>query len=256
MLPQCNNMANASDMTVPMNTEKMAPGQWTRTILLRALKASLATIDHNTGTPYASLVIVAMDAGGAPVTLISSLARHTKNLLKDPRASLLFDETCGCGDPLEGARVSVSGIMEITDNPGIRARFLSRHPTAAGYADFDDFAFYTLQAEGAHFIGGFGIITDITAEELKTDTSDAAALIEAEAEIVEHMNMDHADAVSLYATKLLDAGEGEWRFVSIDPLGCDLVSGEMALRLDFPHRVTTPQDVRKVLVELTRKARE
>jgi len=221
----------------------------------RALKASLATIDHETGSPYASLVIVATDAGGAPVTLLSTLANHTKNLANDPRASLLFDETGGGGELLEGARVSVSGVMEITDEPDIRARFLSRHPSAAGYAGFEDFAYYALKVEGAHFVGGFGLITDLTAQELKTDISDAAALLEAETGIVEHMNADHADAVQLFATKLLDAPNGEWRFVSCDPLGCDLVWGETGLRLDFPHRVTTPQEVRETLVELTRRAR-
>ena len=242
-------------MTVPPHNDSKPPDQWSRAIMRRALKASLATIDHETGTPYASLVTVAMHAGGAPLTLVSTLARHTKNLLNDPHATLLFDETGGCGDPLEGARVSVSGIMERTEDPKARARFLNRHPSAAGYADFEDFAFYALRGEGAHFVGGFGRINDLTAEELKTDVSDAAALLEEEMDIVEHMNTDHADAVQLYATKLLGARQGEWRFVSCDPEGCDLVSGETGLRLDFPHRVTTPQEARNTLVELARRAR-
>ena len=248
-------MANAHLMTVHPDSQNTAPDLWSRAIMRRALKASLATLDTETGSPYASLVIVAADAGGAPVTLLSTLARHTKNLLNDPRASLLFDETGGSGEPLEGARVSVSGIMESTDDLSIQARFLSRHPSAAGYAGFEDFAFYTLNVVGAHFVGGFGLITDLTAQELKTDISDAAALLEAEAEIVEHMNADHADAVQLYATKLLGAHKGKWRFVSCDPSGCDLAWGEIGLRLDFPYRVKTPQEARDALVELTNRAR-
>ncbi len=136
-----------------------------------------------------------------------------------------------------------------------RARFLSRNPSAAAYAGFEDFGFYALRVEGAHFIGGFGRINDLTAEQLITDISDAEALIEAEAEIVAHMNGDHADAVQLYATKLLGAPNGDWRFVSCDPEGCDLVCGESGLRLDFPERVTTPQAVRKVLGELAQTAK-
>ena len=69
------------------------------------------------------------------------------------------------------------------------------------------------------------------------------------------MNEDHADAVALYATRLLGAPAGEWRFVSCDPLGCDLVCGETGLRLDFPSRVTTPQALRKTLVDLSNQAR-
>ncbi len=248
-------MANARQMTALPHTQGASPDKWSRTIIRRALKASLATIDHETGSPYASLVIVATDACGAPVTLLSTLANHTKNLANDPRASLLFDETGGSGELLEGARVSVSGILEATDDPQKQARFLNRHPSAAGYAGFEDFAYYALKLEGAHFVGGFGLINDLTAQELTTDISDAAALLEAEVEIVEHMNAGHADAVQLYARKLLGAQNGEWRFVSCDPLGCDLVWGETGLRLDFPHRVTTPHEIRKALVELTRRAR-
>jgi len=248
-------MANAGNMTVPGEQERIQPDQWSRGIIRRALKASLATLNRNTGTPYASLVTVATMPGNAPLTLISTLAEHTKNLLQDPRASILFDETGGYGDPLEGARVSVSGILEKTDDPHARARFLSRHPSAAMYADFEDFDFYSLNAEGAHFVGGFGRITDIPPDGLQTDIADAATLIEAEPDIVAHMNEEHADATQLYATKLLGAKPGTWRFVSCDPEGCDLVCGETGLRLDFPHRVTTPQDVRKALVELVQLAR-
>ena len=255
MLLQCNNMANNPIMTAPPQTESLSPAKWSRDILRRALKASLATIHHETGCPYASLVIIAALPDGTPLTLISTLAEHTKNILKDPRASLLFDETGGLGDPLEGARVSVSGTMEEVNDPAARARFLGRHPSADNYADFADFAFYALRVEGAHFVGGFGRISDLTAQELKTDLSDAEALIEAEAGIVEHMNTDHGDAVQLYATNLLGAPKGDWRFVSCDPTGCDLVCGETGLRLDFPERVTTPQAVRKVLVELAQTAR-
>lgn len=187
--------------------------------------------------------------------LLSTLANHTKNLAGDPRASLLFDETGGDGELLEGARISVSGKIVKTNDPDVRARFLNRHPSAAGYAEFKDFDFYILNVEGAHLVGGFGLITDITAQNLKIDISDAAALIDAEAEIVDHMNEDHADAVRLFATKLLGAADGEWRFVSCDPMGCDLVLEETGLRLNFPQRITTPKEVRETLVELTRMAR-
>src|ERR1700733_1352223 len=59
--------------------------------LLRATRSgTLATIDRNTGHPFASLVNVATDADGAPLILVSRLATHTANLEVDPRASLLL----------------------------------------------------------------------------------------------------------------------------------------------------------------------
>lgn len=242
-------------MTVPPDDESITPAKWSRDIIRRALKGSLATLHRETGYPYASLVTLAAMPDGSPLTLISTLAEHTRNILKDARASILFDETGGRGDPLAGARVSVFGRMEEVSGPAARARFLARNPSAEVYAGFGDFAFYMLRVEGAHFVGGFGRISDLTAPDLKTGITDADALIEAEAEIVAHMNEDHADAVQLYARKLLGAPAGDWRFVSCDPEGCDLVSGETGLRLDFPNRITTPQQARRALAELAQKAR-
>ena len=77
--------------------------------LLRATRAgSLATIDRNTGHPFASLVNVATDSDGAPLILISRLATHTANLEADGRASLLLAAT-GKGDPLAHPRLTLIG---------------------------------------------------------------------------------------------------------------------------------------------------
>ena len=106
----------------------------------------------------------------------------------------------------------------------MRRRFLARHPEAAFYADFPDFAFFRLAVDGAHYIGGFGRIFDLSPSELLVPIEAATSLIEGEPGIVEHMNSDHADAVELYATALADAAPGPWRMtgpsiprVSISP---------------------------------------
>ena len=65
---------------------------------------------------------------------------------------------------MAGARVTLIGSMRQTTSPTARARFLARHPSATGYADFPDFAFYALLLESAHFIGGFGRIVDLPPE--------------------------------------------------------------------------------------------
>ncbi|MDH3580582.1 MAG: DUF2470 domain-containing protein [Hyphomicrobiales bacterium] len=248
-------MANSEKQAGNKLTGRAGAAAEARSLVRQGLKASLATLDHKTGDPVASLVTVATEANGFPLILISTLANHTRNLIADPRGSLLFDGTGGSGDPLEGARISVSGRFAKAEPPRTRDRFLARHPSAAAYEGFADFDFYRLQIEGAHFVGGFGRILDFAADELTIDISDAAALIEAESEIVDHMNTDHADATELYATRLLNGPPGPWRFAGCDPEGCDLVLGELALRLAFPGRVTSPQAVRKCLVALANEAR-
>ena len=77
--------------------------------LLRATRAgTLATLDRNSGHPFASLVNVATDSDGAPLILVSRLATHTANLEVDGRASLLLAET-GKGDALTHPRLTVLG---------------------------------------------------------------------------------------------------------------------------------------------------
>lgn len=137
--------------------------------LMRAARwASLATLDRATGHPYVSLVTVALDQDGQPLMLLSRLARHTQNLAADPRASLLFAPAGqSASDPLAGARVTVMGAASPTPSPTAPARFLGRHPQAQMYAAFADFGYFALALDHAHFIGGFGRIIDIPAEELR-----------------------------------------------------------------------------------------
>jgi hypothetical protein len=69
------------------------------------------------------------------------------------------------------------------------------------------------------------------------------------------MNADHRGAMGLYATRLLGAAEGDWRCTGCDPEGLDMQDGQIALRLDFPERVTNGTALRKILVRLVDQAR-
>jgi putative heme iron utilization protein len=220
-----------------------------------ALKGALATLDRETGHPYASLILLATAPGGAPLFLISRLALHTRNLEIDRRASVLIDGTGGLGDPMTGGRLTLTGAARPSPNPMALRRFLARHPSAKGYAGFADFATYELEVAGGHFIGGFGNIVDLAPAVLATDVGDAAQLIEAEPGIVAHMNSDHADAVALYATVLAGAEPGDWHMTGIDPDGVDLLHRTSAVRIDFPSRVRTPGEARAMLVSQVQQAR-
>jgi len=228
--------------------------------LLRTVRAgSLATIDRNTGHPFASLVNVATDFDGAPLILISRLSTHTANLEADGRASLLLANT-GKGDPLAYPRLTLLGTFirvarDDRGEPQLRRRFLARHPKSELYAGFADFSFWRLETVSAHLNGGFARAADLTAAEVLTDLSGAQDLIDAEPSALAHMNADHADAVRLYATKLLRAEDGAWRLTGLDPDGLDLACGDLTLRLPLAERVTTAEQLRKVVVNLAKQAR-
>jgi putative heme iron utilization protein len=223
-------------------------------LLREGRSAALATLMPGSGDPYCSLVNVASAADGAPLLLISRLALHTKNILADRRVSVMIDERKE-GDPLQGARIMLMGTAAATDDPEIRRRYLDRQPEAEMFAGFADFAFYRVALKAAHLVAGFGRIVDLKPTEILTETADAAELVSAEAEILAHMNADHADAVRLYATKLLGAADGAWRCVGCDPEGLELQLDRMALRLPFPQRVRAPGVLRQVLKQMAEQAR-
>lgn len=223
--------------------------------LLRSLRVgSLATLDGESGYPFATLVSVATDLDGAPLLLMSQLSAHTRNVSADARVSLLLSRG-GKGDPLAHPRLTVVGRCLPFAEDRARTRFLARHPKAALYAGFGDFAFYRIAIEGGHLNGGFARAARLSADELMTNIEDARGLVEAEASAVEHMNEDHAEAVALYATKLLGLRSGRWVVTGIDPDGLDLMLREETARLPFPQRVTTPGELRLALKHLADAAR-
>jgi heme iron utilization protein len=228
--------------------------------LLRATRAgALSTIDRNTGHPFASLVNVATDFDGSPLILISRLATHTANLEKDGRSSLLL-AAIGRGDPLAHPRLTVLGTFlpiprDDQSEARARRRFLARHPKSELYAGFADFSLWRLKVISAHLNGGFARAADLKAGDIVADTAGADSLCDAEASAIAHMNADHADAIRLYATKLLNAEDGPWVLTGLDPEGLDLALGDATLRLPFPQRVATANELRRVVVDLAKAAR-
>ena len=232
-----------------------SPAIEARRLVRRALKTALGTLARDSGDPYVSLVTVATAMNGAPLLLISELALHTQNISANPRASLLIDGTDGSGDPLAGGRVTLIGQLKRSDSPGNRRRFLARQPAAEMYASFPDFAFYQLDIERAHFIGGFGRIVDLEPADLLLDVSDAGDLNAAEHDIVSHMNTDHADALELYATRLAKTFSAPWRMTGLDPEGLDLVSGSTTARILFTGKVLNANGAREQFVGMAAAAR-
>lgn len=255
------SLPGAMPGNIPENARQPAdfkPVEWARDLLRSIRTGALGTLDRNTGHPVTTLANVATDTDGSPVIMISKLASHTANLGFDGGASLLFART-GKGDPQAHPRLTVLGTFSRVEDEALRARlrarFLARHPKSQIYIDFPDFAFWRMDVASAHLNGGFARAADLPAGDLLIDVADAEGLIASEASAIAHMNDDHADAVSIYATVLAGEEPGSWKMSGADPEGFDLIAGDRTARVLFPHRVTTGEALHKTLVQMVREAR-
>lgn len=230
-----------------------------RDLLRRARSAALATaLDRPAaaaGWPFASLVTVACDCDGSPLLLLSDLSDHTRNLRGDRRASLLVEAASHLENPQAGPRVTVIGRLARTGGERHARRFLAHHPGARAYAGFGDFHFYAMTVERARFVGGFARATWLEGTDLRFDAAASEAVAACEADVVDHMNRRHADAVALYANVLLGRRGKAWEMIGVDPEGADLRLRASFARLSFSRPVKDADSCRRQLIGLARKAR-
>jgi putative heme iron utilization protein len=201
--------------------------------------------------PYAA------DELGRPIFFISSMAMHTQNLREDLRASLLITQPDVSGDPLGAARLTLLG--NVTEAPAteVKELYLSRYENAKFWQDYTDFAYYRLQVSGVYFIGGFGVMGWISAEDYQSARPDPLA--EAAPAIIRHMNADHSDALRLIARRFAGEAPDEAAITAVDRLGFHLrlKSGDRihGRRVAFLREVKDAGDARAVFVEMVRQAR-
>lgn len=225
-----------------------------RRLMRRCRRVALATVDA-AGAPYASLAMVALDHDAAPLLYLSDLADHTRNLKRDERVSLLFDGTLASAVPLAGERATIQGRIAKVDEPRLLARYVALNPDAAAYAGFRDFNLYRVAIDRAHLVAGFGRIHWVEGAAVTLGSVAVGSLPEAEPGILAHMNGDHADAIQLYANRLLERPGDQWRMVAIDPDGCDLAREREVARLPFDAPIAEAAGARAALVTLAGRAR-
>jgi heme oxygenase (biliverdin-IX-beta and delta-forming) len=202
----------------------------------------------------------AVDDRGRPIFFISSMAMHTQNLRQDQRASLLVMQPDVSGDPLGAARLTLLGDVMEAPAEEVGDLYLSRHENARFWRDYTDFAYFRMQVSGVYFIGGFGVMGWVSAEDYARAAPDPLA--ESAPAIIQHMNADHGDALRLIAARFAgeaDEAADEVTLTSVDRLGfhvrlrsADRVRGA---RVGFLREVNDAEDARKVFIEMVQKAR-
>lgn len=203
------------------------------------------------GYPFGSVAPFVLDHEGQPLLLISTIAEHTKNITADCKASLLV--FAGEEDLHANARLTLIGDIEQTDksDPYLRARYLRYFPAAEQYFSAHDFYFYRMYIRQARYIAGFGSMSWIDGDAMKSAPS---RLIVQEAVILEHMNTDHVDSLRAYCRHFHQRQATDVEMIGIDCDGFDVRADDEILRFSFDQPVTDAQSARTALVAISKAA--
>jgi putative heme iron utilization protein len=236
-----------------------------RTLVAGQTRGALSTLAIDPpGTPFGSIVTYGLDGSGRPVSFVSTLAEHTRNLLADPRASLLVVEDVPAGsDPLAAGRVTLLGrleqVVDQAEAEAAKAAYLVANPQAF-YVAYGDFLCVRLEVVSIRYVGGFGRMSWVDADGYRAAEPDPLAA-DATA-IVEHMNADHVGALVELCHH--DAGRTDVtaaRMTAVDRYGFEVVADvtgprqQAAFRVGFRSPQATPDGVRKELVAMLHAAR-
>ena len=232
-----------------------------RTLMYLGRTGSLSTMSRKQpGFPFGSVMPYGLDNLGRPIFLISTMAMHTQNLQADPRASLLAMQPDASGDPLGASRVTLVGNVSLVPEAEVaeaRELYLARYANSKYWVDFEDFSFYRMDVVDVYYVGGFGVMGWVTAPDYAHARPDPLA--DAAAEIMQHMNADHADALVALARKFAGIEAQEATMTSVDRLGFQVrlksSEGMRGARIAFLREASSAAETRKVLVEMTQQAR-
>ena len=237
-------MANAPADPNQIHVEAVADAK----LLMRlARTGALATLEAEGSGPLTTLVGVASDFDGAPLFLMSTLSRHTRNIAHDPRASLLLTGARVRGDPMNHPRVTLGGRIELSAAGRAKSRYLQRNRKAALYAGFADFGMFQLRVESVHFNGGFGRAASLSPDDVLASRAGEAALTAEEERLIAEVNARGEAALARLAGH--KAIRPSWRAIGLDSEGLDLAGGGRAARVQFRAPADDPATWRMRLEE-------
>ena len=218
-----------------------------------ARTGALATLEGEDGRPLTTLVGVASDFDGAPLFLMSTLSRHTRNLAHDPRASLLLTGARDRGDPLNHPRVTLGGrsspIRRGTPSHGICSVIGRRRSTRGSLTS----ACSGLRSRACISMAALAAPPRSRPPTSLLRAAGEAALTEAEERLIAEVNaLGAAVLARLAGHKASPRGlkPGGWRAIGLDGEGLDLAVGGRVARVQFRVPADDPATWRARLEEL------
>jgi heme oxygenase (biliverdin-IX-beta and delta-forming) len=206
------------------------------------------------GFPFGSVAPFALTIEGRPLLYVSRLAEHTKNLTANPRCCLTVLESTA-GDPQAVGRASLLGeahALPDAERKAASERYFAFFPESRAYEQMGDFGFWRIEPVRVRWIGGFGEICWIERDDWLVPAPEWST---GEADIVGHMNEDHADAMKAMVRARFGEAAGQVAMIACDVEGFHLRAGGAVRWIPFAKPCPASTDVRAEMVRLTREAR-
>jgi len=220
------------------------------------------------GYPFGSVAPFVLDHNCQPIVLISTIAEHTKNIIANPKVSLLV--FAGDEDLQANARLTLLGnaVKIDKEDANLRARYLRYLPQAAGYFDMHDFSFYRIEIAQMRYIAGFGKMGWLSGDDIAISVPESGdQLAEIESAMIAHMNQDHADSLIAYCKHFHGIVANNAKILGIDSAGFDvrvetasntesnLETSSKILRFNFEQPIHDAQSARQAFVSLSKVAK-
>ncbi|KAL9235547.1 hypothetical protein vseg_010297 [Gypsophila vaccaria] len=238
------------------------PALAVRNLMEQARFAHLCTVmsrmhHRRQGYPFGSLVDFAPDTMGHPIFSFSPLAIHTRNLLADPRCTLVVQIPGWSG--LSNARVTIFGdVVPLPEDQQEWAhkQYMRKHQQGPSQ-QWGNFYYFRMQnISDIYFIGGFGTVAWVDVKEYENLKPDKIA-IEGGEQYLKELNAIFSKPLRELLSNEIEVDDAA--LISIDSRGTDVRVRQGAQfniqRISFEqgHVVETLEEAKAALRQLISK---
>lgn len=201
------------------------------------------------GYPFGTLVDIAVDGAGMPILCLSPLAIHARNIIEEPRCSLVVQMPGWNG--LANARVTIFGdVYQLPPEMQASAAdiFADKHWKRRREerwlnANFVYFRMHKIQ--DIYFVGGFGTVQWVEVEEYMRNKPDTVVMDDPHTTLKTLNEMFASDLRKLLSHSMNRKAD-DAVVISIDAGGADVrvrFTSEFSVeRIGFEHKVTSRED--------------
>lgn len=201
------------------------------------------------GHPFGSIAPYLTDHDGSVLLFISALAEHTRNLLHDPRVSLITHDQNDPRIQTQGRITLIGEAAPLEGREPYAERWLRNFPETEHLFALGDFSFFRIVPQSVRHVAGFGQARWFTSH----FTVAPYPLISQEAAFLAQANSTKQDLLRRCCQHQHGISAEHLQMTGVDCDGFDLNADNRALRFSFAEAVTDAEGALAALSDLAEK---